>query len=230
MLLLGGRAYSTALTPSHRSPPCHSPRPTLLPHLRSRPHRRSVSARMDPADQSPEEVYSVWALPPAPVRDRLRRIMEGLRAAHGGPAFEPHATVVGDFRSRRSAAIEVLRAAGAGVQPYTARVTGVARGTFFYQCVYLLLEPTPEVVAASDHCCGHFGYQRKTPYMPHVSLLYGDLTDEEKEEARKKVEELDKDICGLEFEISELALYRTDTADKSLESWELVEVCHLEKK
>jgi len=185
---------------------------------------------MDPADQSPEEVYSVWALPPAPVRDRLRRIMEGLRAAHGGPAFEPHATVVGDFRSRRSAAIEVLRTAAAGVQPYTARVTGVARGSFFYQCVYLLLEPTPEVVAASDHCCGHFGYKRKTPYMPHVSLLYGDLTDEEKEEARKKVDELDKDICGLEFEISELALYRTDTTDKSLESWELVEVCHLEKK
>ena len=66
--------------------------------------------------------------------------------------------------------------------------------------------------------------------MPHVSLLYGDLTDEEEEEARKKVDELDKDICGLEFEISELALYRTDTTDKSLESWELVEVCHLEKK
>ncbi|CAL4902239.1 unnamed protein product [Urochloa decumbens] len=230
MLLLGGRAYSTALAPSHRSPPCHLPRPTPLPHLRSRPRRRSISARMDPADQSPEEVYSVWALPPAPARDRLRRIMEGLRAAHGGPAFEPHATVVGDFRGRRSAAVEVLRAAAAGVQPYTARVTGVGRGTFFYQCVYLILEPTPEVLAASDHCCGHFGYQRKTPYMPHVSLLYGDLTDEEKEEARKKVEELDRDICRLEFEISELALYRTDTADKSLESWELVEVCHLEKK
>ena len=106
---------------------------------------------MDPTDQSPEEVYSVWALPPAPVRDRLRRIMEGLRAAHGGPAFEPHATVVGDFRSRRSAALEVLRTAAAGVQPYTARVTGVARGSFFYQCVYLLLEPTPEVSISSPH-------------------------------------------------------------------------------
>ena len=67
-------------------------------------------------------------------------------------------------------------------------------------------------------------------YMPHVSLLYGDLTDEEKEVARKKVEELDSELIGLEFEISELALYRTDTEDKSLESWELVEVCNLAKK
>ncbi|KQK05363.1 cyclic phosphodiesterase [Brachypodium distachyon] len=188
---------------------------------------------MDPAaDQSPEEVYSVWALPPEPVRARLRGLMAGLRAAHGGPAFEPHATVVGAVRMRRSAAVEALRAAAAAavVRPYTARVTGVARGDFFYQCVYLLLEPTPEVNQASDHFCAHFGFQRSTPYMPHVSVLYGDLTDEEKESARKKVEEMDNEICGLQFEISELALYRTDTEDKSLESWELVEVCHLEKK
>ncbi|KAL6838561.1 hypothetical protein ACP4OV_031617 [Aristida adscensionis] len=229
MLLLLGEAYSPLHSPLRR----HSPPPTRRPRLRPRPRpHRSASARMDPAEQSPEEVYSVWALPPEPVRDRLRRVMAGLRAAHGGPAFEPHATVVGAVRLRRSAAVEMLRAAAAAaaVLPYTARVTGVARGDFFYQCVYLLLEPTPEVVGASDHFCGHFGYERPTPYMPHVSLLYGDLTDEEKEEARKKVEELDKDICGLQFEISELALYRTDTEDKSLESWELVEVCYLEKK
>ena len=93
----------------------------------------------------------MWALPPAPVRDRLRHIMEGLRAAHDGPAFEPHAMVVGDLRSRRSTSIEVLHTAAAGVQPYTARVTGVSRGSFFYQCVYLLLEPTPEVSISSPH-------------------------------------------------------------------------------
>ncbi|TVU20586.1 hypothetical protein EJB05_36800, partial [Eragrostis curvula] len=226
MLLREAYIRLSTHSPFRRHPPSPTPRTRI--QLRLRPHRSSSA--MDPADQSPEEVYSVWALPPEPVRGRLRSIMEGLRAAHGGPAFEPHATVVGAIRLRRSQAIEMLRAAGAGVSPYTARVTGVARGDFFYQCVYLLLEPTPEVVGASDHCSGHFGYQRPTPYMPHVSLLYGDLTDEEKEEARKKVEELDKDICGLQFEISELALYRTDTEDKSLDSWELVEVCHLEKK
>ncbi|KAE8817617.1 Cyclic phosphodiesterase [Hordeum vulgare] len=187
---------------------------------------------MDPTDQSPEEVYSVWALPPEPVRDRFRGLMAGLRAAHGGPPFEPHATVVGAVRMRRPAAIQALRAAAAaaGVGPYTARVTSVARGDLFYQCVYLLLEPTPEVIQTSDHFCSHFGFQRSTPYMPHVSLLYGDLTDEEKEAARKKVEEMDSELCGLQFEISELALYRTDTEDRSLESWELVEVCHLGKK
>ncbi|KAL6655956.1 hypothetical protein ACP70R_006782 [Stipagrostis hirtigluma subsp. patula] len=179
---------------------------------------------MDPTDQSPEEVYSVWALPPEPARGRLRRLMAGLRAAHGGPAFEPHLTVVGAIRLRRADAVEALHAAAAGVRPYTVRVAGDRHGGF-YHCGYLLMEPTPEVMAASDHCCGHFGYERPTPYMPHVSLIYGDRTEEEEEEARKKVEELDVDIRGLQFEISELALYTTEPDD--VESWESVEVCHL---
>ncbi|KAL6861245.1 hypothetical protein ACP4OV_016945 [Aristida adscensionis] len=173
---------------------------------------------MDPGDQSPEETYSMWALPPEPARGRLRRLMAGLRAAHGGLAFEPHVTVVGPVRLRRSAAVEALRAAAAAVRPYAARVTGAGRGC-------LVLEATPEVVAASDHCCGHFGYKRVTPYKPHVTLIYGDRTEEEEEEARKKVEELDKDIGALQFEISEPALYKTEPGD--VESWELVETCHL---
>ncbi|KAL6846624.1 hypothetical protein ACP4OV_024072 [Aristida adscensionis] len=177
---------------------------------------------MDATDQSPEETYSVWALPPEAARGRLRRLMAGLRAGHGGPAFEPHLTVVGAARLRRSAAVEALRAAAAGVRPYAARVSGDRRGGFYHRGC-LLLEPTPEVVAASDHCCGHFGYQRPTPYMPHVSLIYGDRTEEEEEAARKKVQELD--IGALQFEVSELALYTTEPGD--VESWELVETCHL---
>ena len=63
--------------------------------------------------------------------------------------------------------------------------------------------------------------------MPHLSLLYGDLTDEQKEKARQRVEELDKEIRGLSFQISSLALYKTDTEDKTLKSWEKAEVCYL---
>nr|CAD1824119.1 unnamed protein product [Ananas comosus var. bracteatus] len=168
--------------------------------------------------------------PPEDVRGRLKGLMATLRSEFGGPAFDPHITVVGATRLHPAAAVEMLRSAAAALSPYPARVASVARGGFFYQCVYLLIDPSPEVVEASAHCCRHFGYQSSTPYMPHLSLLYGDLTDEEKERARRRVEELDKEICGLSFQISELALYKTDTEDKSLASWEKVEVCHLENK
>ena len=55
--------------------------------------------------------------------------------------------------------------------------------------------------------------------------MYGNRAEEEDEAAMKKVEELDTDIPGLQFEFSELALYTTEPAD--VESWKLVELCHL---
>ncbi|KAL3576327.1 hypothetical protein D5086_021610 [Populus alba] len=113
---------------------------------------------------------------------------------------------------------------------YTATVDRVATGTFFYQCVYLLLHPMPEVVEASAHCSGHFGYKSSTPYMPHLSLLYGDLTDDEKKEAQEKANILDESISGLSFPITRLALWKTDTEDLTLKSWEKIAECSLSPK
>ncbi|XP_009615094.1 cyclic phosphodiesterase [Nicotiana tabacum] len=170
-----------------------------------------------------KHVYSVWALPPEDVRVKVKKLMEGLRSEFGGPQFEPHVTVVGAIRLTEAEALDRLKKACDTVKPYSATVEKVDCGTFYYQCVYLLLHPTTEVVEASAHCCSHFGYNRTGTYMPHLSLLYGDLTDEEKKKAQEKAYILDEGICSLSFPISHLALCKTDTEDKSCKSWEKVE-------
>ncbi|KAK6124162.1 hypothetical protein DH2020_042071 [Rehmannia glutinosa] len=181
---------------------------------------------MDSTTTAPTEVkrdvYSVWALPPPELTPRLKKLMEGLRSEFGGAQFEPHVTVVGAISLTESEARDKFNKACEGLKAYSASVEKVATGTFYYQCVFLLLHPTPQVVEASAHCCGHFGYKNSTPYMPHLSLLYADLTDEEKKKAQEKAYVLDDSIGSLNFQISRLALYKTDTEDKSCKSWEKV--------
>lgn len=67
-------------------------------------------------------------------------------------------------------------------------------------------------------------------YMPHLSLLYGDLTEDEKKKAQERANALDDSIGSLSFPITRLALYKTDTEDKSLKSWEKIAECSLEPK
>ncbi|XP_047951808.1 cyclic phosphodiesterase-like [Salvia hispanica] len=169
------------------------------------------------------DAYSVWALPPEELKPRLKKLMSGLRSEFGGPEFEPHVTILGAIKLTESEARDMFQKACEGLKPYTATVDKIATGTFFYQCVFLLLHPTPEVVEASDHSCVLFGFKRSTPYMPHLSLLYGDLTEEEKKTALEKACALDDSIGGLSFQISRLALYKTETEDTSCKSWEKVE-------
>ncbi|KAG6475395.1 hypothetical protein ZIOFF_064614 [Zingiber officinale] len=221
-------------------PPPHRQLPPLFPLL-------PVGTLMaeDPT-KAAKEVYSVWALPPDDVRDRIKRIMAALRSEFGGPAFEPHITVVGAISLAPDDALCRFRSACAALSRYPARVSAAARGTFFYQCVFLLVDPTPEARPyypnpsfsplqippqnlnwISSFIVGLLIALRIAAYMPHLSLLYADLPDEVKEKARLRVEELDKEITGINFEVAALALYRTDTEDKSLESWEPVEVYQL---
>ncbi|XP_021800745.1 cyclic phosphodiesterase-like isoform X3 [Prunus avium] len=183
-------------------------------------------------------VYSVWALPPDDVALRLKKLMQGLRDEFSGPEFEPHITVVGAISLTPEDALNKFKSASRGlkacdakvdrVAAYDARVDRVATGTFFYQCVFLLINPTPQVVETSAHCCGHFGFNSSTPYMPHLSILYAYLTEEEKKKAQEKANSLDESIGSLSFPVTRLALYKTDTGDKTLKSWEKIAECTLE--
>ncbi|CAM8979625.1 unnamed protein product [Rhodiola kirilowii] len=174
-----------------------------------------------------KNVYSVWGIPSEEVRPRLRKLMQELRTEFNGPEFEPHVTVVGAITLTEEDAVQKFRAACEGLKAYEASVVRVDKGTFFYQCVYLLLHPTPEVVHTSAHCSSHFGYRSSTPYMPHLSLLYADISVEEKKKAQEKARALNPTIESLKFPITHLALYKTDTEDKSLQSWEKITECRL---
>ncbi|KAL7590845.1 cyclic phosphodiesterase [Lactuca sativa] len=183
----------------------------------------SMDVQVGEAAQQPKnDVYSVWALPPEDVTERLKKLMIGLRSEFGGPEFEPHVTVVGAISLTEEEARDKLKKACEGLKAYNATVEKVATGTFFYQCVFLLLHPTTEVMETGAHCWNHFGYKSSTPYMPHLSILYADLTEEEKKRAQEKANALDESVKSLKFPISRLALYKTDTEDKTLKSWEKV--------
>lgn len=93
-----------------------------------------------------QHFYSVWALPPEDLRPRLKKLMSDLGSEFNGPEFEPHVTVVGATKLTESEARDKFAEACKGLKPYTAKVEKVATGTFFYQCVFLLLLPTPEVI------------------------------------------------------------------------------------
>ncbi|KAH9627289.1 hypothetical protein KSS87_013534 [Heliosperma pusillum] len=179
--------------------------------------------------ENEKHVYSVWGLPTEEVRERVKKVMKTLSTEFNGPEFEPHVTIVGainltlqDALNKFSSACNDLKKA------YVVHSKGVSTGTFYYQCVYLLLDSNPQVVAPSDHCCRHFGYERPSPYMPHMSLLYADLTEDEKKKAQERANAVDDSLGNLSFSIKRFALYQTDTEDKSLKSWEKIAEYELE--
>ncbi|CAN1325391.1 Cyclic phosphodiesterase [Linum perenne] len=129
------------------------------------------------ADDENKHVYSVWVAPSDDVRDRLKKLMDGLRSEFSSPEFQTEQDALNKFKS----AFQV---------------------NFCFQ-----------VVEANSHCSSGISSTRipLVTYMPHLSLLYGDLNEKEKAAAQEKAVQLHDSINSLSFLISCLELWKTDT-------------------
>ncbi|PRQ48387.1 putative F-box domain, RNA ligase/cyclic nucleotide phosphodiesterase [Rosa chinensis] len=147
---------------------------------------------------------------------RIKKLMEGLRAEFGGPEIKPHIPVVGSIRMTYKDVLNKFTSLRSkNFRPYEAKASLLVTRHFYYQCVSLLIDSSTEVSSqlnyTTDICNAHFGFHLCG--RPSLSLLYGNLTEEERKIALEKVSILDKNISSLRFTIAQLAVYKIDYRD-----------------
>ena len=182
-------------------------------------------------------VYSLWLEPPPALASTSAGFIARYAGASGGrcPTFDPHVTLAGGFvgteaqAREKSAAIVASLAAAFG--PLRCDAMEVSAGTRFHQCVYLRVVPTEQLANAHALAARAFGLEPGNgggaPYMPHLSLVYGQLTDAQREDARRDAETalLGNDaanVADASFVAAEVTLWRTDIEDLTCESWSRV--------
>ncbi|CAI6000830.1 unnamed protein product [Closterium sp. NIES-64] len=109
--------------------------------------------------------------------------------------FEPHVTVIGAFGAREGLdeqeVVKRMERLSASLKPYDIQVMELAAGRLFFQCVYIKMLPSKEVLHVHNEAVEVMGMDRNSvaAYMPHLSLIYGDLSDAQKQDAKAAVEE-----------------------------------------
>ncbi|KAM5575207.1 hypothetical protein ABKV19_014246 [Rosa sericea] len=190
-------------------------------------HSKYTSSPLSHSMLEKSHSYSVWAIPPDEVSIRVKKVMEGLRAEFGGPEIEPHIPVVGSIRMAHEDVLNEFTnyLQSRVISGYKAKVSRVVFRSSYYQCVSLLVDSSfscknYEITQRALNCNQIFGFCNRV--RPHLSLLYGYLTEEEKKKAEEKVNILDESITSMSFPITRLALYKIDYKDTTLKSWEKI--------
>ncbi|KAK9920081.1 hypothetical protein M0R45_028643 [Rubus argutus] len=169
--------------------------------------------------------YSVWAFPSDDMSLRIKKVMEGLRVEFGGSKIEPHITLIGSIRMTHEDVINKFRSLRSLViSSFEAKVNRVVTRSSYYQCVSLLIHSSNKVSLELSYAIGVCGgeFQFWNDVRPHLSLLYGYLTEEERKKAQERVSILDEAINSLSFPVTRLALYKIGYKDTSLRSWEKI--------
>ena len=116
---------------------------------------------------------SLWLLPDD---DRwLTERLASLAAAHDGPVFAPHLTLLGSVFGPPAALQEQTASLAAQLSPLRLPTAGVHGSEEWFRCITLQVDKRPPLQEARERAEEIFGADAR-PWTPHISLLYGHLT------------------------------------------------------
>ncbi len=116
-----------------------------------------------------------WLVPAAGTgRDEVAAVIGRLAAAHGGPRFPPHVTVVAGFAAAEDEAARALGSLAAGVPPVRVSFAAFGYEQEYFRSLYLRAEPSRPLEELHEAARRAW---RVPParYRPHLSLLYSRL-------------------------------------------------------
>ncbi len=159
---------------------------------------------------------SIWLIPTGRTFNDLSRIISLLSNEYATPRFPPHVTLVealaGDEKDLSSKTDQLA----SRIRPFEITLTAVGYLDEYFRCLFFQVEESPALLEAAQTARGLFHQELNTRFMPHLSLLYGNLDPATKKQIIKSI---DPDF-NRTFLIERLHLYSTN-GEPSL--WRLVQ-------
>lgn len=183
---------------------------------------------------SGQTIYSLWMCPPMEVSNKLRKLITRLsRNYEDSIAFEPHITLIGLLYDPTAMIIHKLKELCSKMRAFKVKLQAVDYGTSFYQCVYVTVELTPELITANSICRRLFERFDDPPYFPHLSLLYYDPDKINRKEIQTQLHSECKEegiiLEEFEFTIDSVELWTTAPHKSKISEWDCYQRLYFDK-
>ena len=127
--------------------------------------------------------YALWLLASGARQNQLQSLVDDLSARAGTRRFLAHATLLGllDYAGESAANIVAeARALAQAAPPLELELVGVGIRNAYFQALFLPIVPTAPLMELHHEARQRFHHEGDPPFLPHVSILYGDVHPAEK--------------------------------------------------
>lgn len=189
---------------------------------------RAAPAAADPYKSSRFIGHSLWVCPSGSALTAYSEIIAETAQELDSFAFLPHITLVAAMLTGEEDVLERSRQLASQLAPYEFELDTVSSRDAFFQCVYATMKRTPQVVAANQLARDFFPErQSDPPYVPHLSLVYGDLPQSTKEQV--VIPKLSKELDRRSSETHTLPVdaFQVWSTQGDVKEWYLVETIPL---
>jgi len=124
--------------------------------------------------------YSLWFEPSGDIAYKLQKRIKKLSEKHQTPIFSPHVTLLGSINGSETELTSLTNTLASPMSPFDLELTKAGYLDTFYQSLFVHVKKTKELEDVRNRACQLFDCN-EDEYMPHLSLLYGDLSQKEKQ-------------------------------------------------
>lgn len=150
--------------------------------------------------------YSLWLRPLGDIAFRIQQRINKLSDQYDTPSFEPHVTLLSGLRYGETELIQLTETLAGALSPFELLLTKAGYRNKFYQSLFVHIKKSDELMNAYNTALQLFGREADEEFIPHLSLMYGDLSQKEKERILS--------VMGREFhirfEVHSLLLVKTE--------------------
>ncbi len=133
--------------------------------------------------------YTLWLSLCAEDEAWARRLIEGYASELGTEPFDPHVTILGGLSGLNETREAEIAALAKAHPAFDVPVAEIAFLPEIFRAFFLKLSAHPTLDALNREAEGLGSIYPNTGYMPHVSLIYGDLMPEAKEGLRARLQD-----------------------------------------
>jgi len=152
--------------------------------------------------------HSLWMVPSGSSRDAYQSIIQNASQEFNTLSFTPHITLAAAIMTSPQEVVERTKILASQLAPYEFEFESMGQKDLFFQCVFAKMKSTKQVLHANQVARQVFPERQQDPeYMPHMSLVYGNLTEKESL------------IASLSKQIEEQAPATTKIAVDSIQVW-----------
>lgn len=151
-------------------------------------------------------VYTIWLQPRGDVAYQLQERINKLSKKYDTPSFEPHVTLISGLKRSETEMKALLNTLAASVSPFELTLSKAGYQDTFYQSLFIYVQKNKILDELRKRSCRLFDCSEENSYSPHLSLLYGDLSQNEKE---RILNTIGREFY-IPFSVKSLVLMRTD--------------------
>ena len=126
--------------------------------------------------------YAIWYEPTGIIRDELKKIILDLSKKYNSPIFEPHITLLpGGCELDKKIVIDKLSEIVRKTKPFKTTFGKLNQLDEHFKSIFIEVEKTKDLINFANSIQKEVNGKAALNYSPHLSILYGDFSNEKKD-------------------------------------------------